>query len=129
VNNFLDSIVHDITKDNAMSTSTLISLAQRFHAFSGSALKTLTLPTLGASSGVAGSIEVVQEPAANEMISSFLGTSPEAIVTPPLDAYGSPVKTPPTTTPSPTTPGTGTGPSSSTTTTVPGQGPFNPTPC
>jgi LCP family protein required for cell wall assembly len=129
VNNFLDSIVHDITKDNAMSTSTLISLAQRFHAFSGSALKTLTLPTLGASSGVAGSIEVVQEPAANEMISSFLGTSPEAIVTPPLDAYGSPVTTPPTTTPSPTTPGTGTGPSSSTTTTVPGQGPFNPTPC
>ena len=37
-----------------MSTAMLISLAQRFHAFSGSALKTSTLPTLGASSDVAG---------------------------------------------------------------------------
>ncbi len=128
VNNFLDSIVHDITKDSGMSTSTLISLAQRFHAFSGSSLKTLTLPTLGASSDVAGSIEVVQEPAASEMISQFLGTSPGAIVTPPLDAYGSPVTVPPTTTPPTTSPASGTG-ASSPTTTVPGQGPFNPTPC
>ena len=52
VNSFLGSIVHDITKDDAMSTSMLLSLAQRYHAFSGSSLQTLTLPTTGASSYV-----------------------------------------------------------------------------
>ncbi|MGH9120426.1 MAG: LCP family protein, partial [Acidimicrobiales bacterium] len=131
VNAFLDSIVHDITKDNDMSSSTLIALAQRFHAFSGSALKTLTLPTLGASSDAAGSVEVVQEPAARQMIAQFLGTSPDAVVTPPLDAYGEPVTVPSTVPSSATsapTSGSGAG-SSSTTTTVPGQGPFNPKPC
>jgi polyisoprenyl-teichoic acid--peptidoglycan teichoic acid transferase len=131
INAFLGSLVHDITKDDAMSTGMLISLAQRFHAFSGSELQTSTLPTLGASSDVAGSVEVVQEPAAAEMITQFLGTTPSSIVTPPLDAYGSPITVPPTTpSTTPTVPsgGTGTGPSS-TATTVPGQGPFNPTPC
>ena len=82
-----------------MSTSMLISLAQRYHAFSGSSLKTLTLPTLGASSGVAGSIEVVQEPAAEPDDQPVpRAPSPEPIVTPPLDAYGSPVTVPSTTT-------------------------------
>jgi LCP family protein required for cell wall assembly len=129
VNAFLGSIVHDITKDEAMSTSMMISLAQRYHAFSGSSLGTLTLPTLGASSGVAGSIEVVQEPAASQLISQFLGTSPEPIVTPPLDAYGSPVTEPSTTTTTTTPTSGGGGGQAATTTTVPGTGPFNPTPC
>jgi LCP family protein required for cell wall assembly len=132
INAFLGSLVHDITKDNAMSTGMLISLAQRFHAFSGSELQTSTLPTLGASSDVAGAVEVVQEPAAVDMITQFLGTAPNSIVTPPLDAYGSPITVPPTTAPPAATTepsgGTGSG-SSSTATTVPGQGPFNPTPC
>ncbi len=127
VNAFLSSIVHDITKDDGMSTSTLISLAQRYHAFSGSALKTLTLPTEGASSSSAGDVEVVQEPAASEMIAQFLGTAPGPIVTPPLDAYGSPVTVPPTTSTVPTRPGATAQPSP--TTSVPGTGPFNPTPC
>ncbi len=114
-----------------MSSSMLISLAQRFHAFSGSSLKTLTLPTSGASSDVAGSVEVVQEPAASQMIAQFLGTAPDAVVTPPLDAYGEPVTVPSTVPSSATsapTSGTGAG-TTSPTTTVPGQGPFNPTPC
>jgi LCP family protein required for cell wall assembly len=127
VNAFLSSIVHDITKDNGMSTSMLVSLAQRYHAFSGSALKTMTLPTLGASSSDAGDVEVVQQPAASAMISQFLGTSPGPIVTPPLDAYGSPVTAPPTTSPAPSSAG-GTGQSSAPTS-APGTGPFNPTPC
>jgi LCP family protein required for cell wall assembly len=127
VNSFLGSIVHDITKDDAMSTSMMISLAQRYHAFSGSALHTFTVPTLGASSSVAGSIEVVQEPAASQLISQFLGTSPEPVVTPPLSAYGTPVTVPSTTTTKPSS-GSGGG-QSVTTTTVPGTGPFNPTPC
>jgi LCP family protein required for cell wall assembly len=126
VNAFLGSIVNDITKDDAMGTSMLLSLAQRFHAFSGSSLKTFTLPTLGASSTVAGSVEVVQEPAALGVISQFLGTSPQTVVTPPLDAYGSPVDVPSSTTTAPTS---GSGGVPSTTTPVPGTGPFNPTPC
>src|SRR6202035_1402635 len=124
INAFLGGIVQDITKDDAMSTSMLLSLAQRFHAFSGSALKTYTLPTLGASSNGAGAVEVVQEPAALQTISQFLGTSPGAVVTPPLNSYGSPVTVPSSTT---TTPSSGTGPgASATTTTVPGSGPFHP---
>ncbi len=131
VNAFLGSIVHDITKDDAMSTSMMLSLAQRYHAFSGSALETFTLPTLGASSSVAGSIEVVQEPAASELISQFLGTSPEPIATPPLSAYGSPVTVPSSTTTSHHDPveRDAARVQSVTTTTVPGTGPFNPTPC
>src|ERR1700730_17493818 len=94
----------------------LLSLAQRFHAFSGSSLQTYTMPTLGASSNGAGSVQVVQEPAALETITQFLGTSPGSVVTPPLDAYGSPVPVPS----SSTTPsrGTGTGASGTTTTTT-----------
>ncbi len=126
VNSFLGSIVHDITKDDAMSTSMLLSLAQRFHAFSASSLKTLTMPTLGASSDAAGDVEVVQQPAASQMISQFLGTSPGPIVTPPLDAYGSPVTVPATTTAPPSQSGGG---QSSVVPTVPGTGPFNPTLC
>jgi len=127
VNSFLGSIVHDITKDDAMSTSMLLSLAQRFHAFSASSLRTLTLPTTGASSYSAGSVEVVQEPAASQMISQFLGTSPGPIVTPPLDAYGSPVTVPASTTTA--APSGNGGEPSGTATTVPGTGPFNPTLC
>jgi LCP family protein required for cell wall assembly len=128
INSFLGSLVQDITKDDAMSTSMMISLAQRFHAFSGSELKTFTLPTLGADAGSAGSVEVVQEPAAIQAISQFLGTAPGPIVTPPLDAYGSSVSVPPTTT-APTSQTGGATSSSSTTTPVPGTGSFNPTPC
>jgi len=127
VNAFLSSVVHDITKDTAMSTSMMISLVQRYHAFSGSDLQTFTLPTLGASSDAAGSVEVVEQPAANQVINQFLGKSPNAVVTPPLDAYGSPVTVPSTTTTTPSTPG-GAG-QSTPTTAVPGTGSFNPTPC
>ena len=128
---FLGSIVQDITKDDAMSTSMMISLAQRFHAFSGSALQTFTLPTLGADAGRAGSVEVVQETAAIQTIGQFLGTSPGPIVTPPLDAYGSSVTVPAATVPSNET-GGGTSSNSSSRSSpppVPGTGPFNPTPC
>ena len=128
VNAFLGSLVHDITKDDGLSTGDIVGLAQRYHAFSASALKTYTLPTLGASSYAAGSVEIVQQPQADQVISQFLGTAPGQVTTPPLDASGSPVTVPPTTTTTTARSGSsGGGPT--TTTTVPGQGPFNPTPC
>jgi len=128
VNAFLGSLVHDITKDDQMSTGMIVSLAQRFHAFSGSALKTFTLPTTGASSA-AGDVEVVQQPAAQQMIAQFLGTAPNDVTTPPLDAYGDPVTVSSTTTTALPRSSPGSGVGAIPTTTVPGTGKFNPTPC
>jgi hypothetical protein len=122
-------VVHDVTVDQGLSGSDLISLAEKYHAFSGSNLQTATLPTTGEYSSAAGDVEVVQEPAAEQTIANFLGTQPSATVTAPLTADGSPVTTPPTS--APVTPSTS--PSGVTqsppTTAVPGSGPFNPTPC
>jgi LCP family protein required for cell wall assembly len=129
VNAFIGSIVHDITKDNGMSSDMMISLAQRYHAFSGSSLQTFTVPTAGAYSGVAGDVEVVQEPAALEVITRFLGTQPNSVVTAPLDAYGSPITVPSTVPTSPSGSSSGTGASGSSTPSVAGTGPFNPTTC
>jgi LCP family protein required for cell wall assembly len=133
INAFLGSVVHDVTVDQNTSGSDLLALAQKYHAFSGSSLQTATIPTTSEYSSQAGDVQVVQEPQAEQTIAQFLGTQPSVAVTPPLDAYGSPVTTSSTTvapSPPPTSP-SGTAPSggTATTTTVPGSGPFNPTPC
>ena len=56
LNAFLGSVVHDVTVDQNMSGSDLLSLAKKYHAFSGSSLQTATLPTTGAYSGGAGDV-------------------------------------------------------------------------
>jgi LCP family protein required for cell wall assembly len=130
LNAFLGSLVHDVTIDQNMSASDLFSLAEKYHAFSGSSLMTTTLPTLGAYSSAAGDVEVVQEPAAEQAIVQFLSGQPSESLTAPLDAYGSPVTVPPTTVPTvppSTSPSHRQAPT--TTTTEPGTGPFNPKPC
>ena len=128
INAFLGSIVHDVTKDDAMSSTAILSLAQQYHAFSGSQLQTFTLPTLGAYAGASGDVEVVQQPAAQQVLTQFLGTSPDSVVTPPLNAYGGPVTVPAaTTTPTTSAPSHSGTPAPSPP--VPGTGPFNPTPC
>jgi LCP family protein required for cell wall assembly len=127
LNAFLGSVVHDVTVDQNTSGTDLLALAQKYHAFSGSDLQTETIPTTGTYSQAAGDVQVVQEPAAEQMISQFLGSQPSVAVTPPLDAYGSPVTTPPTTSAPASSPsGTSQSPP---TTAVPGTGSFNPTPC
>jgi len=127
INAFLGTLVHDVTVDQNTSGTDLLALAQKYHAFSGASLQTATIPTLSAYSTTAGDIQVVEEPQAEQTIAQFLGTEPSVAVTPPLDAYGSPVTILPTTTAPPTSPSAGVG--SSPTTTVAGTGPFNPTPC
>jgi LCP family protein required for cell wall assembly len=130
VNAFIGSIVHDITKDDGMSSDMIISLAQRYHAFSGSSLQTFTMPTAGAYSSVAGDVEVVEEPSAQQVITQFLGTEPNSVVTSPLDAYGSPIAVPSTVPSSASGSSSGSGASgSSTVIPVAGTGPFNPTAC
>ena len=135
LNSLLTSVVHDFSKDNGLSATDLLGLAERYHAFGGSSLQTYTLPTTGAVSSYAGDVEVVQPDAAAATITQFLGGPFGTITTPPLDAYGTPVTLtpPPTTTAPPTTPTTaasspakGTTPSAAPGTSAPS---YDPTPC
>jgi LCP family protein required for cell wall assembly len=132
LNAFLGSLVHDVTVDQKTSGTDLLNLAQKYHAFSGSSLQTATIPTTGEYSSVAGDVQVVEEPEAEQTIAQFLGAEPSDTVTPPLDNYGSAVTIPPTTIAPPTTSPQSSStdvPSTTTTTAVPGTGSFNPTPC
>jgi anionic cell wall polymer biosynthesis LytR-Cps2A-Psr (LCP) family protein len=133
LNRVLGAVVGDITKDPPLSGNDLVSLATKYHAFSGSSLQTWTLPTIGVKTSDYGDVEVIQEPQADQAIAQFLGAAaPLSISTPPLDGNGYP-QAAPTTVTSPTT----AAPSSSisgtvaTTTTVPPESPtsFDPKVC
>ena len=88
---FIASLTHDVTLDNKLSATALLSLAQRYHAFSGSSLVSYTLPTMGAYySPYSEDVVVTQEPTATQMITQFLGGAPNTPTTPPLDQYGNP---------------------------------------
>ena len=134
INTLLSSVVHDFSKDDGLSASDLFSLAERYHAFSGSDLQSYTLPTVGAQSDQAGDVEVVQPDEASQTITQFLGGPFGTIATPPLDAYGEGQSlVPPTTVPTAAAPVT-TAPASSSSGTaaaapaspIPS---FDPTPC
>jgi LCP family protein required for cell wall assembly len=98
LNALLTSVVHDFSKDNGLTAGDLFSLAERYHAFSGSDLRSYTLPTVGATSAEDGDVEVVQPQPAAQMIDQFQGGAVGPILTPPLDAYGNPQPLPVTTT-------------------------------
>ncbi|HYA69028.1 MAG TPA: LCP family protein, partial [Acidimicrobiales bacterium] len=67
LNAFLGSVVHDVTIDNTFSLPTLLSLSQRYHAFSSSDLRSYTLPTYSVGSwGSYGDVLFVQEPQAQD---------------------------------------------------------------
>ncbi len=135
LNTLLTSVVHDFSKDNGLSANDLFALAERYHAFSGSALQAYTLPTVGATSSTAGDVEVVEPDAAAQMIDQFLGGAVGPIVTPPLDAYGNPVALPlaaPPTTAQTAAPATTAATSGATTATTPPASTipsFDPRPC
>jgi LCP family protein required for cell wall assembly len=127
---FLSSVVNDVAIDKQLSLGLLYDLANRYHAFSPSNLVNYTLPTIPEETTVGGQaddIQVVQEPAAQQVIEQFLGQSPGTVATPPLDANDDPLVATPTTgaagTTSTTAPGT---PSATAPTAVPI---FDPTPC
>ncbi len=100
LNSFLTSLVHDITVDQSMSFGTMFSLAEHYHAFSGSQLSSLTLPTVNGVSNSYGDVQVVQEPEAQQTIAQFLGTQPQQVTTPPLNQYGDPIQIPSASSPS-----------------------------
>jgi len=135
LNSLLTSSVHDFSKDNGLSATDLFSLAERYHAFSGSQLQAYTLPTVGEQTSGGSDVEVVQPEEASALIAQFLGGPFGTIVTPPLDAYGNALALtpPPTTTtvaPAPTTT-TKASSKAATTTTAPASDipSFDPTAC
>jgi LCP family protein required for cell wall assembly len=134
INTLLSSVVHDFSKDNGLTATDLFSLAERYHAFSGSQLQAYTLPTVGASSSDAGDVEVVQPDEASAMIAQFLGGTFGPITTPPVDAYGNALTlTPPTTVPAAASPASSATPAAGATTptTVPANTipSYDPRPC
>jgi hypothetical protein len=134
VASFISSLAHDVTLDNKLGPTTLISLAERYHALSGSSLNSYTLPTTAGVYAPYGNedVEIVQEPQASQTIDTFLGGAPGTATTPPLDQYGNPepvtASAPATTAPSTGSTSTSSGGSSSAagTTAVPS---FDPRPC
>jgi LCP family protein required for cell wall assembly len=98
LNALLNSVVHDFSKDDALTPGDLYGLAARYKAFSGSQLQAYTLPTAGGTSAVAGSVEVVQPDEAAPIVAQFQGGSATTVTTPPLDAYGRPISIPVNTT-------------------------------
>ncbi len=110
LNSLLSSVVHDFSKDNGLSPGDLFSLAERYHAFSGSQLQAYTLPTTPATTSGGSDVEVVQPDQASQTITQFLGGPFGAIATPPLDADGNsltltvPTTAPPTAAPATTAP-------------------------
>jgi LCP family protein required for cell wall assembly len=131
LNSLLSSMVHDFSKDDGLTEGDLFSLVERYHAFGGSNLQAVTLPTIAATTSGGSSVLVVDEPAAQQMLTAFLGTTPNTVSTPPIDAYGSAIAIPavatPTTAPA-TTPSTSAGaaPAPAPASTTPS---YDPTPC
>jgi LCP family protein required for cell wall assembly len=87
---FISGLTHDVTLDNKLSPTALLSLAERYHAFSGSSLTTFTLPTQGGYyAPYSEDVVTVQEPLATQVITQFMGgTAPDPSTTPPLDQDG-----------------------------------------
>ncbi len=132
LNALFTSVVHDFSKDDGLTATDLLSLAERYHAFSGSQLAAATLPTTAGTSATAGSVEVVEPDQAAQLLVQFLGGRPGPIVTPPLDAVGAPLTLPVTTTTPPPSAAASSG--SATPTTAPGPPgssipPYDPRPC
>ncbi len=134
LNALFTSLVHDFSKDDGLSANDMLSLAERYHAFSGSQLAASTLPTVGASSS-AGSVEVVEPDQTAQLLGQFLGGARPTIVTPPLDGAGEPLSLPVTTTAAPTSARSGVGSSgaSAGSSSAPSPGPsippYDPRPC
>ncbi|HEY1989278.1 MAG TPA: LCP family protein [Acidimicrobiales bacterium] len=131
---FISSLTHDVTLDDQFSSGMLLSLAERYHAFSGSSLQNYTITTVGASYAPYGgeAVQVVQQPQTQQTITQFLGGATGTVSTPPLDGYGSPIPVP-TVTPT-TAPATTATTSGSSATTAPAAAAssvpsYDPTPC
>jgi LCP family protein required for cell wall assembly len=131
LNAFIGSVVQGVTVDSTFTVADLVSLAREFHSFESSSLGTATLPTYTEYSSEfasLGAVLYVDQGAAQQMVTQFLGGPAESALTPPPGPDG---PAPTTTTTSPSADGGGSTPATSattsTTTTV--ETDFDPTPC
>jgi LCP family protein required for cell wall assembly len=130
VNAFIGSIHEGVTIDDGFGLNELIGLALTYHSFNPTALQGQTLPTVssGAFSGL-GDVLTVDQPAAQQMLTSIFGSSLVSPTNPPPNVNGYP-QPPPQITPTTTAgaPAHSTPAASTTPTTAPPPS-FNPTTC
>jgi anionic cell wall polymer biosynthesis LytR-Cps2A-Psr (LCP) family protein len=133
MNGFLSNLPKGITIDDTFSLNELIGLALKFHSFNSNSMLTYTMPEIPAVVNGA-DVEVVEEPQAEQLMTSIFGASLLRPTNPPPNAAGQtpppPVIAPPTSTTLHTTTTTKTRhappPATNPTLAVP---PFDPTPC
>jgi hypothetical protein len=101
MNGFLSNLPQGITIDNTFSLNELIGLALKFHSYNANSMQTFTLPETPAVVNGA-DVEVVEEPQAEQMLTSLFGSSLLRPTNPPPNAAGltpmPPIITPTTTT-------------------------------
>jgi LCP family protein required for cell wall assembly len=101
MNGFLSNLPKGITIDNTFSLHELIGLAIKFHSYNSNSMQTFTLPETPAVVNGA-DVEVVEEPQAEQLLTSLFGSSLLRPTNPPPNAAGQtpmpPVITPTTTT-------------------------------
>jgi LCP family protein required for cell wall assembly len=101
MNRFLSSLPQGITIDNTFSLNELIGLALKFHSYNANEMQTYTMPEIPATVNGA-DVEVVDEPAAEQLLVNIFGSSLLRPTNPPPNTAGQtpmpPVITPTTTT-------------------------------
>lgn len=72
-NSFIGAVVGDLTKDNGMKITEIVSTAARFRSFSPSSMATYTLPTQPLWVGKSYRGELLKQAEAQEVVAKFLG--------------------------------------------------------
>jgi LCP family protein required for cell wall assembly len=101
MNGFLSNLPKGITIDDTFSLNELIGLALKFHSYNSNSMLTYTMPEIPAVIGGA-DVEIVQEPEAEQLMTSIFGSSLLRPTKPPPNAAGVP-QMPPVITPTTTT--------------------------
>jgi hypothetical protein len=101
MNGFLSNLPKGITIDDTFSLNELIGLALKFHGYNSNSMLTYTLPENSAVVNQA-DVEVVAEPAAEQLLVNIFGSSLLRPTNPPPNAAGVP-QMPPVITPITTT--------------------------
>jgi len=101
MNGFLSNLPKGITIDSTFSLRELIGLALKFHSYNSNAMQTYTMPETPAVVNGA-DVEVVEEPQAEQLLTTLFGSSLLRPTNPPPNAAGQtpmpPIITPTTTT-------------------------------
>ncbi len=88
-NQFVGAVVHDLTKDSALSVSDAVALARQFRSFDPGQLANQTLPVVVANHYQSfGDVLLIKQPDATRAVASFLDQPPPT--TTPSNAAGAP---------------------------------------